>query len=115
MSAAVPLGAAGEVGSEPVDDARELHQADWIIDERPVRAVGRSSGGLARRSRLDLSAQAGVLDRELLDAGEQDPVEVILAPEVLLAVLEQPPRQRQQQLLLGEQDQPSGGGRADAW
>ena len=85
---AVPFGAAGDVGAEAMNDARELH------------------GSAAWASRRHVAAQAGVLERELLDAGEQHPVEVILAAEVLLAVLEQPARQRQQQLPLGEQDEP---------
>ena len=80
--AAVPLGAAGDVGPEPVDDARQLHRAGLPAEaDAPVSMS---------------SAKAGVLERELLDAGEQHPVEMILAAEVVLAVLEQPARQRQQ-------------------
>src|SRR5258705_13380601 len=60
----------------------------------------------------EIAAQPSVLERELFDAGEQDPVQAILAAEVLLAVLEQPPRQRQQQPFLREQDQSSGSGRS---
>ena len=59
------------------------------------------------RARADGAAQAGVLDRELLDAGEQHPVDALLAAEILLAVLEQPARQRQQQASLHQQNEPA--------
>ena len=93
----MPLGAAGDVGAEPMDDAGQLHGSAL------------TAWALAHH----VAAQAGVLDRELLDAGEQHPVEVILPAEVVLAVLEQPARQRQQDPPLGEQDEPADG-RADA-
>src|SRR4051794_40652942 len=72
--------------------------------------LAESSGRPVHRSRLDLAAKAGILDRELLDAGKQDPVEMLLAPEVLLAVLEEPPCQRKQHFLLRKQDHASDGG-----
>ena len=78
-------------------------------DER--RTPASSDGVFVSRAPI-VAAQARVLDRELLDAGEQHPVEMILAAEVLLAVFEQPARQRQQQLPLREQDEPPGRGRA---
>src|SRR4029077_11417976 len=54
--------------------------------------------------RFGLPAKAGVFDREVLDARKQHGVDPLLAPEVFLAVLEQPPRHRQQQPALDEQD-----------
>src|SRR5262245_4765229 len=56
-------------------------------------------------ARGERAAQARVLDCQLLDAGEQHPVQPILPPEVLLAVLEEPARERQQQPPLHEQDE----------
>src|SRR5258706_4189203 len=75
--------------------------------------IGRdgSSCGLARlrrRGRFDVSPKSSVLQGELLDTGKEHAIEMILAPEVLLAVLEQPSGQRQQHFLLGEQDESSG-------
>src|SRR5467141_1574245 len=65
------------------------------------------TGGLWRgRPRAHGAAQARVLERELLDAGEQHAVQMILPAEILLAVFEEPSRERQQHPPLREQDDP---------
>src|SRR6266851_8550519 len=68
------------------------------------------TGGLWRvRPRAHRAAQARVLERELLDAGEQHAVQMILPAEVLLPVFEEPSRERQQQPPLREEDDASDG------
>src|SRR5438045_4018467 len=58
-----------------------------------------------KQSRQPFAFQSSVFDRQFLQAREQDAIDPLLAPEVLLAVLEQPSRQRQQHLALREQNQ----------
>src|SRR6266516_452751 len=66
-------------------------------------------GELAMRFRLApvAPAKVGILDRQVLDAREQHRVDALLAPEILLAVLEQPAGHRQQHAPLHEQDEPA--------
>ena len=78
--AAVPLGPSGDRGAEAVDHARELQR------------------------RVQFAAEPCVLDRELLDAGGQQPVHPLLPPEVVAVVIDQPAYQRQQQPPLDEHD-----------
>src|SRR5262249_41311661 len=47
-------------------------------------------------------------ERQLLDARKEHAVQMILAPEILLAVLEEPPRERQQQPPLDEENETAG-------
>src|SRR6185436_6207271 len=72
----------------------------WTTQASFTSALGRPG--------RDVAAQPGVLERKLLDAGEQHAVEMILPAEVLLAVLEQPARQRQEDAALDEEDDAAG-------
>src|SRR5436305_3472144 len=51
------------------------------------------------------ASKARVLDRQVLDTREQHGVDALLPPEILLAVFEQPPRHRQQQPPLHDQNE----------
>src|SRR5439155_16390031 len=53
---------------------------------------------------LQQQTQARVLDRQLLDAREQQAVHAVLAPEVFARVLQKPPRKRQQHPPLHQQN-----------
>ena len=100
---AVPLGAAGHFGSETLDHAGELHSSGFRI---------RTGFPLAEPHQV--AAEPRVLDRKLLDAGDEHPVEPILAVEIVDAVLVEPARQRQQDPALDEYDQRARH-RADGW
>src|SRR5262245_54434121 len=81
----------------------------WLSEPPAISAPKRwmTQASFIARSlwlRFGLAAKAGVFDREILDARKQHGVDPLLAPEVFLAVLEQPSGHRQQQPALDQQD-----------
>ena len=91
--AAMTLGAAGDFGSEALNDARQLH-------------LGGGCQALAEP--LEIAPQARVFDREFLDAGDQHPVDPLLPLKVIQAVLVEPARERQEDPSLDEEHEWAG-------
>src|SRR3954451_23639082 len=71
----------------------------------PRSSCSLSRASLARRSRgrCDGGSQLRILNRELLDAGEQNRIQLLLPPEVFEAVFVQPAGEREQEAALEKQ------------
>jgi len=91
-----------------VDDAGELHASGAVTESTTSNAE--RAGLVENILRLvhqapEIASKPGVLDRQLLDAGEQDPIDALLAPEVLETVLVEPSHDGQQDAPFEEHDE----------